>query len=55
MGRLLARLFEAATPGAPQVGQPAPPLRLPTLEGGGLDLDALRGTPVLVSFLRHAG
>jgi peroxiredoxin len=36
-------------------GQPAPPLQLPTLDGGRLDLADLRGHPALVSFLRHAG
>jgi hypothetical protein len=28
---------------------------LPTLEGTSFDLEDLRGRPVLVSFLRHAG
>jgi peroxiredoxin len=41
--------------GAPQVGQTAPILSLPTLDGRGTDLTALRGRFVLVSFLRHAG
>jgi hypothetical protein len=36
-------------------GGPAPPLVLPTLEGGGFDLADVRGHPALVSFLRHAG
>jgi thioredoxin-dependent peroxiredoxin len=36
-------------------GDLAPPLDLPVLGGGRLDLAALRGRPVLVSFLRHAG
>lgn len=40
---------------APAVGEPAPPLALPTLNGGAVDLASLRGQPVLVSFLRHAG
>jgi peroxiredoxin len=31
-------------------GRPAPALRLPTLDGGRLDLTALRGRPVLVNF-----
>jgi cytochrome c biogenesis protein CcmG, thiol:disulfide interchange protein DsbE len=31
-------------------GKAAPPLRLPTLDGGTLDLAALRGRPVLVNF-----
>lgn len=39
----------------PDVGQDAPPLSLPTLDGQHVDLGALRGGPVLVSFLRHAG
>jgi hypothetical protein len=39
----------------PGPGDPAPPLDLPILGGGRLDLTALRGAPVLVSFLRHAG
>lgn len=41
--------------GPPDVGQDAPPLALPALDGRHVDLDALRGGPVLVSFLRHAG
>lgn len=40
---------------APAVGEPAPPLVLASLGGGELDLADLRGHPVLVSFLRHAG
>jgi hypothetical protein len=40
---------------APQVGQSAPELVLPTLDGGTVDLQALRGHAVLISFLRHAG
>lgn len=40
---------------APAVGQAAPPLALPDLDGEGHDLAGLRGRPVLVSFLRHAG
>jgi peroxiredoxin len=39
----------------PQVGQPAPALSLPTLTGEGIELAGLRGSLVLVSFLRHAG
>jgi cytochrome c biogenesis protein CcmG, thiol:disulfide interchange protein DsbE len=31
-------------------GKAAPPLRLPTLDGGTLDLAALRGRPVVVNF-----
>lgn len=43
-------------PQPPRVGEPAPPLRLPPLDDNGLfDLADLRGQPVLVSFLRHAG
>jgi thioredoxin-dependent peroxiredoxin len=42
-------------PDPPASGDPAPPLDLPVLGGGRLDLAALRGGPVLVSFLRHAG
>ncbi len=41
------------TPPAP--GDTAPPLDLPTLRGGRVALRDLRGRPVLVSFLRHAG
>ena len=40
---------------APAVGDPAPPLNLPTLDGDEVSLDGFRGRPVLVSFLRHAG
>ena len=39
----------------PAVGEPAPLLELPDLEGRELRLADLRGRPVLVSFLRHAG
>jgi hypothetical protein len=39
----------------PAPGDLAPPLDLPLLDGGWLDLAALRGGPVLVTFLRHAG
>jgi len=39
----------------PSVGEPAPELVLPMLEGGELSLVGARGQPVLVSFLRHAG
>lgn len=39
----------------PRPGDPAPELRLPTLDGDRTDLRDLRGRPVLVSFLRHAG
>ena len=45
----------APTAGAPQVrayppGTPAPALRLPGLDGGRVDLAALRGRPVVVNF-----
>ena len=40
---------------APQPGEAAPPLDLPTLEGGRVALTDLSGRQVLVSFLRHAG
>lgn len=33
------------------VGEPAPPLRLPQLGGGEVDLASLRGTPVWVNFM----
>jgi peroxiredoxin len=39
----------------PQVGQPAPPLELPTLTDDRVELAGLRGGLALVSFLRHAG
>jgi peroxiredoxin len=39
----------------PQVGDPAPDLELPRLDGGVTALRDLQGRPVLVSFLRHAG
>lgn len=42
-------------PDAPPVGAQAPRLALPSLDGGTLDLAGLRGRPVLVTFLRHAG
>ena len=42
-------------PAAPATGRPAPPLRLPTLDGTIFDLGAQAGRVVLVSFLRHAG
>ena len=42
-------------PGPPVAGDQAPPLRLPDLDGRDVDLKSLRGSPVLVSFLRHAG
>ncbi|HLG08754.1 MAG TPA: hypothetical protein VI409_08830 [Gaiellaceae bacterium] len=37
------------------VGALAPPLDLPTIDGGRFSLREERGHPVLVSFLRHAG
>ena len=40
---------------APLPGEPTPPLVLPTLDGEPFDLRGLRGRPVLVCFLRHAG
>ena len=40
---------------APRVGEPSPDLVLPDLRGQLTDLRDLRGRPVLVSFLRHAG
>jgi len=40
---------------APDVGDPAPRIELPTIDGELLRLDDLRGRAVLVSFLRHAG
>jgi peroxiredoxin len=39
----------------PRSGEPAPQLRLPTIDGQAFDLSAHRGQSVLVSFLRHAG
>jgi len=39
----------------PVPGEPAAPLALPTLDGAPFDLRGLRGQPVLVTFLRHAG
>ena len=54
--RLLARCGGAGMTGdPPQVGQPAPELVLPDLDGTVTALRDLRGRPVLVSFLRHAG
>jgi thiol-disulfide isomerase/thioredoxin len=59
---LLVRRTPATQPAAPAVpaasaavrvypaGRPAPALRLPTLEGGWLDLAALQGRPVVVNF-----
>ena len=42
-------------PDAPQVGETAPRLAGPTLDGGSFDLADHRDRPVIVSFLRHAG
>ena len=40
---------------APGVGDQAPLLELLDFDGRVVSLDALRGQPVVVSFLRHAG
>lgn len=37
-----------------QVGDPAPPLDLPSAAGPRVRLEDFRGRPVLVSFLSHA-
>ena len=42
-------------PDAPIIGGKAPELVLPDLDGQLISLAGLRGRPVLVSFLRHAG
>jgi peroxiredoxin len=44
-------------PDPPAVGAPAPAadVELPTLDGGGMRLEDLRGRPLLLTFLRHAG
>jgi len=39
----------------PALGDMAPLLSLPTIEGGEYRLEDHRERPVLVSFLRHAG
>jgi peroxiredoxin len=39
----------------PSAGDPAPELTLPTRDGGTMRLEDLRGRPVLLTFLRHAG
>jgi peroxiredoxin len=46
-------LDEASRPPCP--GDPAPDFELPTLDDGPLRLEDLRGRPVLLTFLRHAG
>ena len=38
-----------------RAGEPAPALDLPTLDEGRFRLSDHRGSPVIVSFLRHAG
>ena len=43
------------TGSAPRVGDRAPRLVLPDLDGTVTALEDLRSGPVLVSFLRHAG
>ena len=42
-------------PDVPRIGDPTPQLTLPDLGGHATALRDLRGRPVLVSFLRHAG
>lgn len=42
-----------ATP--PQIGDPAPPIDLPSLDGQRFQLADREGRAVVVSFLRHAG
>lgn len=37
------------------IHQPAPPFQLPALHGDAVALDAYRGRPVLLVFLRHLG
>ncbi|MGI8413371.1 MAG: hypothetical protein ACR2LV_08500 [Solirubrobacteraceae bacterium] len=39
----------------PAVGDPAPPLELAALDGSSFRLEDLRGRPLLLTFLRHAG
>lgn len=39
----------------PTIGDPAPELDLPTVDGERIRLTDLAGRPVIVSFLRHAG
>jgi peroxiredoxin len=43
------------SPEPPRIGDPAPDLALPTLDGDDFRLERLRGRVVIVSFLRHAG
>jgi len=38
-----------------RVGQPAPDLRLPGLDGSPIALSDYRGRPVVLVFLRHLG
>lgn len=52
---LFGHLGRGRPPAAPAIGEPAPPLALPTLDGGEASLEELRGTATLVLFLRHAG
>ena len=42
-------------PEAPRTGDLAPELSLPDLQGRATSIRDLRGRPVLVTFLRHAG
>ncbi len=51
-GTLTAMLVDDDPPG---VGDDAPRLELPALDGGTVRLEDHRGRPVLVCFLRHAG
>ncbi len=46
----LAPAASVAGPVALTIGQPAPALSGPTIEGGTLDLSSLRGEPVIVNF-----
>jgi peroxiredoxin len=39
----------------PSAGDPAPSLALPALDGELLRLEDLRGRPLILTFLRHAG
>ncbi|MEX2471807.1 MAG: hypothetical protein WEA34_06490 [Gemmatimonadota bacterium] len=39
----------------PEIGDPAPEIDLPVLDGGRVQLPPEPGRPVIVSFLRHAG